>query len=263
VPLLYTMEVWWVGSHTEPQQMLLILAALLVPLLALNTTAGFREARDVRVVDALEDSVQAIAVGIVVTAAVLFLLRQVTVDMPLASVLGRIVNECIPFCLGVGVARLLLQGDPGMGDDAEGEADGAATSTGRTALDSSAADLGATALGAAFVGLSIAPTDEVPMVASGMSPGWLVLAVAASLLVSYAVVFVAGFSGQDRRHRQRGVFQRPVTETLVTYVVALVVAAVLLWVFQRDLGPPADLLARVVVLGLPAAVGGAVGRLAL
>ena len=101
------------------------------------------------------------------------------------------------------------------------------------------------------------------MLASAMSPGWQVLVVAASLALSYAVVFVAGFSGQGRRIRQSGLFQRPVTETLITYLAALAVSAVLLWVFQRELGPPADLLARVVVLGLPAAVGGAVGRLAI
>jgi len=165
-------------------------------------------------------------------------------------VLGSVVNECIPFCLGVGVARFLLQGDPGMAEDEED-------------LRGSAADIGATALGAAFVGLSIAPTDEVPMLASAMSPAWQVLLVAATLIISYTVVFVAGFSGQDRRRRHHGVFDRPATETLVTYLVALAVAAGLLWVFQRGVSPPSDLLARVVVLGLPASVGGAVGRLAL
>jgi putative integral membrane protein (TIGR02587 family) len=262
VPLLYTMEVWWIGSHTEPRQMLLILALLLLPLLALNATAGFRDGRDIRWTEALEDSIEAIAVGIVVTASVLVVLRQITLDTPTATALGRIVNECVPFCLGVGVARFLLQGEPGMAED-DSDRDGARGPTDQAALNSTAADIGATALGAAFIGMSIAPTDEVPMLASAMGPAWQVLVVVASLAMSYAVVFVAGFSGQDRRHRQRGVFQRPATETLVTYLVALAVAAVLLWVFQRDLRPPADLLARVVVLGLPAAVGGAVGRLAI
>lgn len=262
VPLLYTMEVWWIGSHTDPEQMLIILGVLLVPLLALNATAGFRESRNVGMVEALEDSIEAIAVGLMVTASVLLLLGQITLETPVTSILGRVVNECVPFCLGVGVARFLLQGEPGLVEDETQAGDGGHAGE-SAALNSSAADIGATALGAAFIGLSIAPTDEVPMLASAMSPRWLVVMVAASLAVSYAVVFVAGFSGQDRRHRQRGVFQRPVTETLLTYVVALAVAGVLLWVFQRDLGPPSDLLARVVVLGLPAVLGGAVGRLAI
>jgi putative integral membrane protein (TIGR02587 family) len=101
------------------------------------------------------------------------------------------------------------------------------------------------------------------MLASAMAPGWQVVMVGASLLISYTVVFIAGFSGQDRRRQHHGLFQGPVTETLVTYLVALAVAAALLWLFQRDLTPLDDLLARAIVLGLPAAVGGAVGRLAL
>ncbi len=263
VPLFYTMEVWWIGSHTEPWQMLLILGLLFLALLALNATAGFRRSRDVGRAEVLEDSIEALAVGIVATVAVLVLLRQVTLDTPTPTGLGRIVNECIPFCLGVGVARFLLEGDPGMADDDGSGADAAGAPEDEAALNGTVADIGATALGAAFIGLAIAPTDEVPMLASAMDPAWQVLVVVASLVISYAVVFVAGFSGQDRRHRQLGVFQRPVTETLLTYLVALVVAAALLWIFQRELGPPSDLLARTVVLGLPTAVGGAVGRLAI
>ena len=268
VPLLYTMEVWWIGSHTTPQQMLLILALLFVILVALNATAGFRTTRDVGASEIVEDSVKALAVGLVVTAVVLVLLRQITRESPMQLALGRMINESIPFCLGIGVARLLLHGDPGVtddndGDDEDDEDDDGPADAAPQSLDSTAGDIAATALGAAFIGLSIAPTDEVPLLASAMSPAWLIVLMFASLLTSYAVVFVAGFAGQDRRRQQSGPFQHPLTETVMTYLIALVVAAGLLWTFQRDLGPPSDLLARVVVLGLPAAVGGAAGRLAL
>jgi putative integral membrane protein (TIGR02587 family) len=148
-----------------------------------------------------------------------------------------------------------------MDDDAESSDDG--SSAGAQPLNSNVSDIAATALGAAFVGLSIAPTDEVPMVASAMSAAWQLVVIAASLVISYVVVFVAGFSGQGERRRQSGLFQHPVTETAVTYLVALAVAAMLLWAFQRAVEPAPALLTQVVVLGLPAAVGGAVGRLAL
>jgi putative integral membrane protein (TIGR02587 family) len=247
VPLLYTMEVWWIGAHTTPAQMLLVLGLVFVTLLALNTAVGFRRSRDLSPVEALEDALLGLAVGLVVTAAVLLVLRQVRVDTPTATSLGRVVTECIPFCLGVGVARFLVEGDPGLAED---------DSSDEAPLRTSGADVVATALGAAFIGLSIAPTDEVPMLAAAIGPAWQVVLIVASLALSYAVVFVAGFSGQDRRHREDGIFQRPVTETLVTYLVALLVGAALLWVFQRDLDPASDLLGRVVVLGLPASVGG-------
>lgn len=254
VPLLYTMEVWWAGSHTSAEQMGLLLFGLLVPVLVLNQTAGFRSTRDVRLRDAAADTIEAVAIGLVVTAAVLALLRQITIDTPASTALGKVLYESVPFCLGIGVARHFLHGSRSSGHGAGG---------GETTLHATVADLGATVIGAAFVALSIAPTDEVPMIASAMSPSWLLLVVASSLVISFAIVFLAGFSRQDQRHEQRGIFQSPASETVAAYLLSLLVAAVLLALFQRGLAPWPDLLARVVVLGLPAAVGGAAGRLAL
>src|SRR3546814_16847115 len=93
--------------------------------------------------------------------------------------------------------------------DSEGDdvADGGDADT--RELNPTVADLGATVLGAAFIGLSIAPTDEVPMIASTMDPEWQHVVVVVSLVTSYAIVFVAGFSRQDRRHSQQGYFQPP------------------------------------------------------
>src|SRR3546814_19214335 len=98
------------------------------------------------------------------------MLRELTVSTPVASALGKVVYESIPFCLGVGVARFLLEGDPGMtaseGDDVAdgGDAD-------PRELNPTVADLGATVLGAAFLGPSIAPPAEVPMIPRPMTPG--------------------------------------------------------------------------------------------
>jgi putative integral membrane protein (TIGR02587 family) len=264
VPLLFTMEVWWTGSHTTVVQMLLVLAMLFVPLLVLNSTEGFRSSRDVRLRDAAADSIESMAIGIVVTALVLVLLREVTVASPLGVALGKVLYEAVPFCLGIGVDRHFLQGGrDGDEGDGGGDGDGDGATDDATALHADLADLGATTIGATFIALSIAPTDEVPMIASAMEPAWQLLVIAASLLISYAIVFVAGFAGQEGRHGQQGPLQHPLTETIVCYLVALVVSAFLLWLFQRGQRPAADLLTRVIVLGLPATVGGAAGRLAL
>ncbi|WP_421120910.1 TIGR02587 family membrane protein [Aquihabitans daechungensis] len=264
VPLLFTMEVWWTGTHTDPSQMLLILVLLFIPLLVLNRTEGFRSSRDVRLRDAAADSVEALAIGIVASGAVLILLHELTAETPIQVWLGKVLNEAVPFCLGIGVARHFLQGGRSSDDD-RGDDQGASAEAGGSGstLSADLADIGATAIGATFVALSIAPTDEIPLIASTMGPAWLLLVVAASLVISYAIVFVAGFAGQEQRRGQEGPFQHPLTETVVCYLVSLGVAALLLWTFQRSLDPPADLLTRVIVLGLPATVGGAAGRLAL
>ena len=264
VPLLYTMEVWWAGSHTSPQQMLLVLGLLAVPLVALNMTSGFRNDRDVHPSDAVAHTLEALAVGIVVTFVVLVLLREITGATPVDTALGKVVYEAVPFCLGVSVAKHFLNGRRSGPEDAGTETnDGPGSTDDQPSMGSTAADLGASAVGAVFISLSIAPTDEVPMIASAMSPVWLLALLVASLVASYIIVFAAGFGRQDERHAQEGAFQRPITETVVSYLVALVVAAGLLWLFQRGEQPEAGLFDRVLVLGFPAAVGGAAGRLAV
>src|SRR5690606_11615586 len=129
----YTMEVWWLGEHSSPVRMLSILAAVGVVLVALNSTAGFRSTKDVRVVDAVGDTIRALAIGIVATAAVLVMLREVTIESPLSSALGKIVNESVPFCLGIGVTRFLLSGNPTMAEEEDEEEEGGdAASSSRT-----------------------------------------------------------------------------------------------------------------------------------
>jgi putative integral membrane protein (TIGR02587 family) len=265
VPLLYTMEIWWTGTHTSPALMLVVLGSLSLPVLALNMTAGFRASRDARLRDAIADTVEALAVGILVTAAVLFLLQEIDGNTSLQAALGKVVYECIPVCLGIGVARHFLTGRrSGDEEDGAGPAEPAAQEEDADSpISATVADLGATIVGAVFVSLSIAPTDEVPMIASAMSPVGLLALMAASLATSYAIVFLANFRSQEARHAQIGPFQRPITETMVSYLTSLAVAGLLLWLFQRGTDPPTDLLSRMVVLGFPAAIGGAAGRLAV
>ena len=217
------MEVWWTGSHTEPQQMLAVLGFLAVPVFALNRTSGFRARRDTRLRDAADDTVEALAVGILVTLGVLVLVHEITPDSALEPSLGKVVYESVPFCLGVGVARHFLRGSR-SDDDEEGGSDEVTEAPPKSQLHPTIADLAATVLGATFVALSIAPTDEVPMIAAATRPAWLLAFMAASLLTSYGIVFVAGFGDQEGRQNQEGPFQRPITETVVSYLVSLSVA---------------------------------------
>jgi putative integral membrane protein (TIGR02587 family) len=127
------------------------------------------------------------------------------------------------------------------------------------------ADIGGTALGAVFVAIAIAPTDEVPTLASVMSARGLLVVLAASLVISYGIVFAAGFTKQKDRRQQQGILQQPMEETVMSYLVALLASAGMLWFFRRiGQGEPWTVtLSYIIVLGLPAAVGGAAGRLAV
>lgn len=266
VPLLYTVEVMWTGQHTSARQALVVLAASVVLLMVLNRTAGFRAAADTTLRDAAIDAVEGVALAVVLVLAMLALVGEVDSSTPLAVILGKTVYEVLPVCVGIGVANNILRermDDDESDDLAEDAGDDEPASAESTPLNATVADLGANMIGAVFVSLSIAPTDEVSMVTASRSPLWLLAIVAASLLFAYAIVFVAGFSGQSRRHAQPGLLQHPLIETLASYVVALLSSFALLWLFQRTDAPWRVTLAHVIVLGLPAAIGGAAGRLAI
>lgn len=265
VPLLYTMEVWWTGGRSGPERLLVVLAAAFVPVLALNRTAGFRGVADTTWRDAAVDSVETVGIGLVLSAGLLVLLRQIDGGTPAQAALGKVVYEAVPVCLGIAVAHHVLRGRRDEDDDEDDRRnrDGHGSSPGAVGIDPTVADLGASVIGSVFVGMSIAPTDEVDMIAAAMTPEWTLALVAVSLVACHGVVFVAGFAGEDRRHGQAGVLQHPATETIVCYLVALAAAWVMLWFFQRGEPSSAAGLTEVVVLGFPAAIGGAAGRLAI
>ena len=260
IPLLYTMEVWWVGTTTGPYKMLAVLGVTFVALVVLNHTAGFRESKDVRIADALRDSVEALAISLVSVFVVLVILREIDAATPLREGLGKVVYESTPFAFGVGLARHFLHQSREGGDDEDEEG---SEEQGRT-MNATVVDVGATLFGSVFVAFNIAPTDEVPMIAAAVSPLWSVVLIAATLVISYCIVFVAGFSDEKKRRQHPGLIQDPLTETLVSYLVALVAAGGMLVFFDRlRLDQPLlDVLGQIVVLGLPAAIGGAAGRLA-
>lgn len=256
VPLLFTMEMWWIGVSTDGRKLLVfLLVAFVVAFgLARSRSGGFKE--DTDLFGALEQAVDVVAVGLVAAAVVLLVLNRIQPGEPLAAVLGKIVVQAVPLSVGASVATAVFgrRGDQSrQGDEAEaavGDAGGELR-----------ADLGATVVGAVFVSLAIAPTEEIPMLAAGLDLPHALALVALTLLVSYAIVFASGYG--DGPSRQPGPFQHPATETAFAYVVALVVAlgALLLFDQAKPGDPLGHVLTMTLVLGLPAAIGGAAGRL--
>jgi putative integral membrane protein (TIGR02587 family) len=197
IPLLYTMEVWWIGSSTKPAQMSIAIVTTFLVVFLLTRTEGFRKTKDIGWRKAAIDTVEAIAIGIVCAAVILFLLREITLDTPLQEGLGKIIFEGLPFALGVALASGFLSGDRYESSNSDSE----------PMINPTLADIGATLIGAMIIAFNIAPTDEIPMLASAISPPWQLAIIAASLLISYGIVFAAGFTYQAKRQQQQGIFQ--------------------------------------------------------
>ncbi len=267
IPLLYTMEVWWIGSEISPPIMLAILATTFVVVFLLNRTEGFRKAQSQQFLDNLMDSVQLLAIGIVCVTVVLILLGEIKLGTPLNEALGKIVLESIPFALGAALSRAFLSGDRWScsEDNDSGKPGDRAKQASKAGLQATLADIGATLIGAMIIAFNIAPTDEIPMLNGSVSPPLLLAIIAASLVISYGIVFQAGFTTQQKRRQQQGIFQRPISETVASYLVSLLAAAFMLLFFNRlAFDDPWTLwLHYTLLLGFPASVGGAAGRIAL
>lgn len=258
VPLLYTVEVWSYGSWVDPRWMLGALAVAFVTVVALTRSAGFRDTQAMGWRQAVMDGVELVALALVCAALVLVLLRQITWDTSLEGAVGATVFEAIPFAFGAALSRQLLL-------NVEGDEDDAPEDAGDPPIGRTLADAGAAAVGAMVICFPLAPTEEIPLIAQSVTAPWLALLVGASLVVSYAIVFAADFLDQGARHRHQGPFQGPFAETVGAYVISLTVAGGMLVFFQR-IGPDQSWetwLTSTIVLGLPATIGGAAGRLAV
>ncbi len=260
MPLLYTVEVWWIGSSTTPSEMLIALGITFFVVYLLNQSEGFRTTVEIRPIDALMETVEAMAIGILCAFVSLILIGRITLETPLNETLGKLVFECIPFSIGVALARSTLSSD--RASRPLRKARPRPTSGG---FDTFLIDIDATLIGALFIAFSIAPTEEVSLLSASLSPLWLLLIMVASLVLSYCIVFLAGLTNQKERRQQPGFLQRPINETLICYLVCLCASALMLLFFQQlswD-DPWQEWLSDTLMLGLPATIGGAAGRLVI
>ncbi|MBE9159647.1 TIGR02587 family membrane protein [Nodosilinea sp. LEGE 06152] len=262
IPLLYTVEVWSIGAATDPLWLLVVLGATLVGVGLLTQVEGFRQTLSLHPLEALLESIEAVAIGVVCATLALVLLRRITLATPLSEVLGKVVFEAVPFALGVALARSTLQGKQGRDRRTTAPLSPRLVSPTLSNLRDALVDFDAALIGAVLIAFSIAPTEEVPLLAAALPPLWLLLIMAASLGLSYAIVFASGFTDRAER-RQRGLLFSPITETLVAYLVALLASLAMLVLFQQlnPSDPWSEWLSNILVLGLPASIGGAAGRI--
>jgi putative integral membrane protein (TIGR02587 family) len=253
LPLLYTMEVWWAGFVAEPLRLILYVAATFVLLLGYNHYAGLHS--DASWTEVVIDSVEEMGLGLVVAAIVLFLLGQLETDMHAYEIVGKVTIEAMTVAIGISVGTSQLGG----GDDtrtkggAEASAKEEVTFRGQIVI---------AACGAMLFAANVAPTEEILMIASeARIPNVLGLA-ALSILLTGSILYYIEFTGAGRFVLADGVVS-VLIGTIVTYAIALVVSAAVLWFFGRFDHALITCVAQTVVLGLAASLGASAGRLLL
>src|SRR5215204_7121699 len=90
-PLLYTMEMWSIGTTAELWKLLLFLgiAALITFGLAQSRSGGFKE--ETSRFASLEQAVDGVAIGLVGAVIVLTVLNRIELGDPFGSVLGKVI----------------------------------------------------------------------------------------------------------------------------------------------------------------------------
>ena len=258
LPLLYTMEVWWAGFTMQPLRLLLYVLATFTLLLGYNRYAGLR--CDFTPLEIVVDSVEEMGLGIAISVVVLWLLEQITTEMPGSEVAGKIIVEAMTVAIGVSIGTAQLGGsdsnsdDTGMGDNSTPFLSEGSDLMGQVAIAT---------CGAVLFAANVAPTEEIIVVATQTTAFKLLGIALLSMILGATILFYSDFSGSQSFGESRKI-KTVFGGAVITYAIALLVSAAILWVFGRfDDTSAIVCLSETVVLGLASTLGASAGRLLL
>lgn len=246
LPLLMTMELWWMGFHLDRWRLFQFIAVNFLLLVGTSRVSGFEPT--VGLLDDVFDALSAYAIGVAAAALVLFLFGVLGPGMGIEEMAGKVAIQSVPASFGAVIAAKQL----GTSDDTDNQPD----------RDSYPAELFMMAAGALFLAFNVAPTEEVVQI-SFMMKHWHGLAlILASVALLHVLVYNVGFRGEHED--EEGGMQVFLRFTLPGYAIAVLVSLYILWTFGRTEGVALpELAAMVAVLAFPASIGAAIARLVL
>ena len=254
LPLLMTMEMWWLGFYMERTRLALFVAFIVPVLIGIDHYSGFKETASWY--EDVEDGFVAFVVGAVAAASILALMRVIGPGMPLDEIVGKVTLQAVPAGFGAVLANSQLAG----GDEAQ------ANRKERQRLQRAGypAELFFMLTGAVFLAFNVAPTEEMVLLAYMMDPLHAIALLTASLLVMHAFVYGASFRGAPGRDPGTSGWSLFLRYTVVGYAICLLVSAYVLWTFGRFEDHAFITYAMMcVVLAFPASIGAAGARLIL
>lgn len=255
LPMFMTMEMWELGFYMDRARLLLLLLLNVPLLIVLSNRIGFEETLTWR--EATRDALIAFAIGIASAAIILCAVGVLELGQPLSEIIGKIAVQAVPASIGAMLARSQLNGD--KEEDAADEQDPV-----QTGPKDYVGEMFLMAIGALFLGLNVAPTEEIILLSFKMTPWHVLSVIILSLIVMHGFVYAVSFKGGHEIGDDVPAWQIVVRFTLPGYLISLLVSGYALWTFQRFGGvSPWPMLAAVIVLGLPCSIGAAAARLIL
>ena len=184
LPLLLTMEMWWLGFYLEPWRLIQFTIGNMILLFGLSHVAGFEESHNW--LDDILDAFAAYFIAAATAAAVLYLIGAIRPSMTLGEVTGMIAIQSVPASFGAMIGAKLL----GEGEDIERSERWRETYSGELFL---------MLAGALFLSFTVAPTEEMILIAFQINPWHGLGIMAASILLLHAILYMVGFAGQEQR----------------------------------------------------------------
>ncbi|HEX5870267.1 MAG TPA: TIGR02587 family membrane protein, partial [Longimicrobium sp.] len=184
LPLLMTMEMWWLGFYLDRVKLLLFMVLMIPVVVALDYFSGFEETASWR--EDLMDGMIAYGVGLVASLVILLLFGIVDFGQPLREVVGKVAIQSVPASFGAVLANSQLAGN---GDGPEQRRKEEAGYAGKLFI---------MAAGAVFLAFNVAPTEEMILISFVMTRWHGLALVAASLLMMHGFVYASAFRGSPR-----------------------------------------------------------------
>jgi putative integral membrane protein (TIGR02587 family) len=250
LPMLMTMELWWLGFYLDRARLLVLIISTLPLLILLSRYIGFEKTKRWR--DDVLDGLIALAIAMIVCSIILALFGTVTMQTPRDEFIGKVAIQMVPASIGALLAKSQFGASSTDGEEIEGEP------------EPYGGELFLMAVGALFLGFNVAPTEEMMLISYQMTEWHALVLVGVSLALMHGFVFAWGFAGGTDVSPDEPWWSPFIRLTLPGYVIALLISLFLLWIFARTDGLQMEgVLMAMVVLALPAAIGAAAARLIL
>lgn len=262
-PLLYTMEIWHAGFLAQPYHLVVMMVGTFLLLLGYNRFAGMHPGTSWK--NVVIDSFEEMGIGMIMSFCILLMLNIIQLgENSTDEIMGKVITEAMFVSIGVsiGTAQLGDSAKEGNGEEGEDREPSEAEKKGKEWRSSKVALVVLALCGSMLVAGSVAPTEEVLLIAVTAKPLHILIIAIVSILLSLVVCYFSDFKGIDRPDNQSPTVYEIVFETCLTYCSALIASVFAIWYFFgfSDTGLW-NIVAQCIVLGLIASLGASAGRL--
>lgn len=247
LPMMMTMEMWWIGFYIKPARLVLLVLFSLPLFISISSMIGFKESKGLW--DNVVDVLVAYAVTFVATGIALIVFGAITWETALEEAYSMILLQSVPGALGALLARSVV--GPGTV-----EADDRSQNYGQ--------EMVVLLTGGLFLAFNLAPTEEMVLISYMMS-SWHMLALMLLTLVVMHFFTVSTMDGPaDNFKNWKSQARLFIRFTSTGYVLSFALSVFMLWVFGRaDSESFGNFVNTAVVLSFPTGVGAAAARVIL